>query len=1524
MADNDISPNQVGSDVVGVLTGDPAGAGGGETSFTNAPSPTDSSADFSSGAFTVDQLKQLDLETKTPIEIATLARQLLPLIKPDGIWDGQKIAAVPLVGRPPTNLVTQIGVGSGKPPIEQDSLLFSVEIAYWIAQIAHELEKRQLYREELKGAYAAEPELLLADWVREQPNHLTLQAVERRDHWATITDVLLDGVGTLNDALAAGEGERDDEAEKETAQEAEKKQDDSADKKDVFEWLGKDEKETEAGGEEAPPEVREQTPDETPPESSGATPRRRAPLSSPEEAMRSFLAAGGGEAGKALNQRYLGDLKSLGFSADERRLIVDQTAWIYSGVLAQVFPDAIGRFESLDPAARAQVNQLVRDYIMALPNRQAVLADLIANPLGRRELITDILRSSSTRLSVLAQRDEGRLKSDIEHLGREQLITQQLPSLTDYLVTQAAAEGTTLPIANATTEAYNALSKLTDAQLRQLAAGVIPTRVQIYEAAAKTTAQKTFLAAVAKINTDLRLENKDAQNIVLSLDSFLLNVGVGRTVGDLVEYIGGVPAKELLEIAGIDDTSPLYPRYIADIEAFRNSVQFYVQTRAATFNIPTGSPTRATTTEENEAIDRPHTVQQGVAVSRTPAAGAVTPVELYSTKKAPETVAAAVVGTTAARSKAFFKHYLERWNTLSIDEQVVVCLLTDKAVPKTYLQQNPPVELLEPAMGFIDLEQQIRTPLFQRLVKEFGANRSAFKNRSRVNALQNSFKSGDAGAKPVVVAPDRYQQAAAFEERYASSWATLSNDEKVAVYLVAGVPVAAGQELAVIYTYADLADRIGTPEFQTLVQEVAQNRTIYTDAKQQEAFTQFIVQQEVDTKLSNYLVSEQKADIQTTLLVFANLSAEAQEKTARILGFASADQFVAVYQEAATSQLAAQQFSNLVYSDTGGAAGYYPIVAPEALAFANTVENQGEHAGLLSQLYPDAPERAAEPAALAAQQLRSGSGVSGVFNQLSHARKTNDFNPLVQGANAAKHYGKAAVKKSLAAIDKSIGLALNAVPVAGKALSTVWNNKYGKALFAAPVLLYLKAISSLPGAAGALIGGTIGAAFPVLGPATPFLYSFGGALIGDWLNSQFFGGGSWLGVRTPPSPFAEPAVESAYGNRLDQTSTEASQVSTTQASLAKPVAATTTVAVAANALWSVVAWPVYAIASVVLMSLAVMLVIWGAFLAPSPIEPVPGVPPDGQYQPSAKYVTVTKAAQPSAFPNPSGGETYDVTYTISVVPQSGYRLKLTAVTDTYSSFGKTPVGQLTSPLTLASFGSADASNQSTDGLITTPITAQYTQTGITGEDAYLTNKVTITFDAYDYLSDQPVEASQTYSTSSFVTIGKPEIGCWPTDGTVTSIPFSGIPTHAGSDAFDIAAPLGTPVYAPFPGTACSYSIATGYGQHVRLFSELDVGQGSQPLTFIFGHLSAFSDALAGQIGRCGAGSPPAGGTPVAPGEIIGFVGSTGNSTGPHLHFELANNYHGGLTGGAYQSVLRLLIPGGQEAAINGSVQSCFK
>ena len=89
------------------------------------------------------------------------------------------------------------------------------------------------------------------------------------------------------------------------------------------------------------------------------------------------------------------------------------------------------------------------------------------------------------------------------------------------------------------------------------------------------------------------------------------------------------------------------------------------------------------------------------------------------------------------------------------------------------------------------------------------------------------------------------------------------------------------------------------------------------------------------------------------------------------------------------------------------------------------------------------------------------------------------------------------------------------------------------------------------------------------------------------------------------------------------------------------------------------------------------------------------------------------------------------------------------------------------------------------------------------------------------------------------------------------------------EGIDLVAPAGTAVYAAADGLVVGAAPNGRYGNWIR------IEHGSRVAT-VYGHLSAFAPGI----------EP---GETVVRGELIGFVGSTGRSTGAHLHFELLSD-----------------------------------
>lgn len=118
---------------------------------------------------------------------------------------------------------------------------------------------------------------------------------------------------------------------------------------------------------------------------------------------------------------------------------------------------------------------------------------------------------------------------------------------------------------------------------------------------------------------------------------------------------------------------------------------------------------------------------------------------------------------------------------------------------------------------------------------------------------------------------------------------------------------------------------------------------------------------------------------------------------------------------------------------------------------------------------------------------------------------------------------------------------------------------------------------------------------------------------------------------------------------------------------------------------------------------------------------------------------------------------------------------------------------------------------------------------------------------------------------------------WPEQGPITQgfgcTPYQfenydpNCPSRHFHTGIDIGDSWGTPVGAGDAGIAYTYYSSYGYGNHVIIVH----GNG---WVSVYGHLASFAVGNGQAVGR---------------GQTIGYEGSTGNSTGPHLHFEVRYN-----------------------------------
>jgi murein DD-endopeptidase MepM/ murein hydrolase activator NlpD len=116
--------------------------------------------------------------------------------------------------------------------------------------------------------------------------------------------------------------------------------------------------------------------------------------------------------------------------------------------------------------------------------------------------------------------------------------------------------------------------------------------------------------------------------------------------------------------------------------------------------------------------------------------------------------------------------------------------------------------------------------------------------------------------------------------------------------------------------------------------------------------------------------------------------------------------------------------------------------------------------------------------------------------------------------------------------------------------------------------------------------------------------------------------------------------------------------------------------------------------------------------------------------------------------------------------------------------------------------------------------------------------------------------------------------------------------HTG---LDWAAPMGTPIFASGNGTVEKAGWEGGYGKYIRL-------RHNNGYETAYGHMTAFVR-----------GMEP--GVRVRQGQVIGFVGSTGLSTGAHVHYEI-------LVNGRFVDPMRIRLPRGR--MLEGPVLTAFE
>jgi murein DD-endopeptidase MepM/ murein hydrolase activator NlpD len=134
------------------------------------------------------------------------------------------------------------------------------------------------------------------------------------------------------------------------------------------------------------------------------------------------------------------------------------------------------------------------------------------------------------------------------------------------------------------------------------------------------------------------------------------------------------------------------------------------------------------------------------------------------------------------------------------------------------------------------------------------------------------------------------------------------------------------------------------------------------------------------------------------------------------------------------------------------------------------------------------------------------------------------------------------------------------------------------------------------------------------------------------------------------------------------------------------------------------------------------------------------------------------------------------------------------------------------------------------------------------------------------LTRRSAQLEEFYRDQTLVLASTPSI--WPVRGYLSAgfgnrkDPFTGQRDfHAG---IDISTPIGTRIFSPADGVVLSAAVQGAYGNAIMM----DHGFG---VVTRYGHLDAYAVRPGQRVRR---------------GDLIGFVGNTGRSTGPHLHYEV--------------------------------------